>query len=162
MAVHWPRSITKVVQSADFSRRPALAGLAIAATLLVAIVIALRLHDAIARERENVVRNRLVLDVARARAAENVTLARTDPVAKNGDMRASVERIFARHAVSYRVPDAQGNAGTLKIVIEAAPFDALVRALDALSREEGVRVTDATLTARVDPATVRAEVELAR
>jgi type II secretory pathway component PulM len=162
MAMHWPRSITKVVQGADFSRRPALAGLAIVATLAVAIVIVLRLHDAIARQRENVVRNGLVLDVARARAAENVTLARTGAVAKSGDVRASIARIFARHAVSYRVPDAQESAGTLKIVIEAAPFGGLVRALDALSREEGVRVVDATLTARVDPGTVRAEVELAR
>jgi type II secretory pathway component PulM len=36
-----------------------------------------------------------------------------------------------------------------------------VRALDALSREEAVRVIDATLTARVDPGTVRAELVLA-
>jgi type II secretory pathway component PulM len=162
MPVRWPRSITQAVQGADFSGRPAFAGLAIVAALVVASVVALRLHDAIARERENVTRNGLVLGVARARAAENVTLARTNAVAKNGDLRASIEHVFARHALPYRLLDAQGSEALPRIVIEAAPFDALVRALDALSREEGVRVTGATLTARVDPGTVRAELELAR
>jgi type II secretory pathway component PulM len=162
MPVRWPRSIAQAVQRADFSRRPAFARLAIVAALVVATVVALRLHDAIARERENVSRNRVVLGAARARAAENATLARTTVVAKNGDLRASIEQVFARHALPYRVLDAQAGEGRLRIVIEAAPFDALVRALDALSREDGVRVTDATLTARVDPGTVRAELELAR
>lgn len=162
MPVRWPRSIAPAVQRADFSRRPAFARLAIVAALVVATVVALRLHDAIARERENVSRNRVVLGAARARAAENATLARTNVVAKNGDLRVSIEHVFAGHALPYRVLDAQAGEGPLRIVIEAAPFDALVRALDALSREDGVRVTDATLTARVDPGTVRAELELAR
>lgn len=162
MPVRWPRSITQAVQRADFSRRPAFAGLAIVAALVVATVVALRLHDAIARERENVARSGLVLGAARARAAENATLARANVVAKNVDLRTSIEQVFTRHALAYRVLDAQESEGPLRIVIEAAPFDALVRALDALSREDGVRATDATVTARVDPGTVRAELELAR
>jgi len=161
MIVRWPRSITHALQRADFSRRPALAGLAIVAAIVVATVVALRLHDAIARERENVTRNRLVLDAARARAAENVTLARTNAIAKNGDLRGSVERIFSRHGLRYAPLDTQGGGNAQTIAIEAAPFDVLVRALDALSREEAVRVIDATLTARVDPGTVRAELVLA-
>jgi type II secretory pathway component PulM len=159
--VRWPGSITQALQRADLSRRPALAGLAIVAALVVATVVALRLHDAIARERENVARSGLVLVAACARAAENVTLARTNVVAKHGDLRASIERIFARHGLRYAPLDAQAGDDAQTIVIEAAPFDVLVRALDALSREEAVRVIDATLTARVDPGTVRAELVLA-
>jgi type II secretory pathway component PulM len=102
-----------------------------------------------------------VLAAARARAAENVTLARTNVVAKHGDLRGSIERIFARHGLRYAPLDAQAGDDAQTIVIEAAPFDVLVRALDALSREEAVRVIDATLTARVDPGTVRAELVLA-
>lgn len=159
--MRWPGSITQALQRADLSRRPALAGLAIVAALVVATVVALRLHDAIARERENVARSSLVLVAARARAAENVTLARTNVLAKHGDLRGSIERIFARHGLRYAPLDAQAGDDAQNIVIEAAPFDVLVRALDALSREEAVRVIDATLTARVDPGTVRAELVLA-
>jgi type II secretory pathway component PulM len=156
------RWITQALAGADSPRRRTAGALALVAALVVAVVLAVRLHDTIAREREDVARNRLVLDVAHARAAENVTLARASAAAKSGDLRAAIERVFASHGLRYAALDAQGSEGVLRVVLEAAPFDVLVRALDALSREEGVRVTDATLTARVDRGTVRAELALAR
>ena len=58
--------------------------------------------------------------------------------------------------------DAEATEGAFRIVIDAAPFDALVHALDTLARDEGIRVADATVTARVEPGTVRAELALAR
>ena len=160
--MRWSRSITQALAGVDSPRRRRIGALALVAALVVAMVLAVRLHDTIARERDDVARNRLVLDVARARAAENVTLARASAAAKGGDLRTAIERVFASHGLRYAALAAQGSEGAQRVVLEAAPFDVLVRALDALSREEGVRVTDATLTARVDPGTVRAELALAR
>jgi type II secretory pathway component PulM len=156
------RWITQALAGVDSPRRRTAGALALVAALVVAMVLAVRLHDTIARDREDVARNRLVLDVARARVADDVTLARASVAAKSDDLRAAIERVFASHGLRYAALDAQVSEGVLRVVLEAAPFDVLVRALDALSREEGVRVTDATLTARVDRGTVRAELALAR
>ena len=130
--------------------------------MIVAAVLVLRLHDGIARSRENVAHDRALLDVARARTAESVTLASANAPAKNGDVRAAVDRVLAANGLRYIALDAQRGDATTRVVIEAAPFDALIRALDALMREEGVRVADASLAARVDPGTVRAELALTR
>ncbi len=48
------------------------------------------------------------------------------------------------------------------VTFGAIGFDALVGALDALAKADGLRAVEATLTARVDPGTVRAELTLAR
>jgi type II secretory pathway component PulM len=52
--------------------------------------------------------------------------------------------------------------GRYAVVVDDARFDALVTALDALSRDAGVRVVAATLTARVVPGGVRADLTFAR
>ena len=41
-------------------------------------------------------------------------------------------------------------------------YDALIAGLEALQRDAQLRVVEATLTARVEPGTVRAELVLAR
>ena len=163
MPMRWPRSLTRALDGARLSRRRAWIALASAAALVViAIVVALPLQDAIARKREDVAHTRLVLDVARARAAENVTLARANVPASRGELRATIDRIFAAQGLRYKPLDAQASDATLRIVIDAAPFAALVRALDALARDGGVRIAEASLTARIDPGTVRAELALTR
>ena len=128
---------------------------------IAALVAAIPLRDATARAREDVARNRLMLDVARARTAESLALAHADVPARTGDVRAAIERVLLAQGL-HGEPVAAQAAGAQSLVIEAAPFDALVRAIDALARDEGVRVVEATLTARVDPGTVRAELVLAR
>jgi type II secretory pathway component PulM len=77
-----------------------------------------------------------------------------------GDRRAAIERVLAEHGLRF-VRDAQ-DAGANRYVIESAPFDVLVRTLDALARDANARVVDATLAARVEPGTVRAELAFAR
>ena len=52
--------------------------------------------------------------------------------------------------------------GRVRLGFAAVRFDALVGLLDALAKSEGLRAVDATLTARVEAGTVRADVTLAR
>ena len=162
MAMHWPRPLARAFDDLPAAQRRGSLALALLVALAVAAVLGLRLHDAIARSREDVARDRVLLDVARARAAESVTLARANVPAKHGDVRAAIERVLAANGLRYTALDAQRDDATQRIVIEAAPFDALVHALDMLMREEAVRVVDASLAARVDPGTVRAELALTR
>jgi type II secretory pathway component PulM len=68
--------------------------------------------------------------------------------------------MLSARGITYAV-ETQGE-GPLRIVVEVAPFDALIRALDALAHEDGVRAVEAIVSARVDPGTVRAELALTR
>jgi type II secretory pathway component PulM len=136
----------------------AVAFVAVAALILFAVP----LREAIARARSDVAHNRLVLETARARVAENAALARATAPAARDDPRAAIGRALAREGLAYVPADTRASDGPIAIVIGDARFDALMRALDALEREDGVRVVDATITVRVDPGTVRAELTLAR
>ena len=162
--MRWPHELTRAFDAVGTAKQRAWVAFAlVAAVVLTVAIVAIPLRDAVARAREDLARNRLVLDVARARAAESATLAHASlPSKKTGDARAAIDRVLAAHGLRHAPVGAQAADGTPGIVIEAAPFDALVRALDALARDEGVRVVEATFTARVDPGTVRAELVLAR
>ena len=156
-----PLPFARTTDAMSASQRIALLALGIAVACAVAALVALRLHDAIARSQEDVARERLLLDVARARVAETATLA-SATAPESGDIRAAIERVLTTNGLRYGKLDAQRGDDAQRIVIEAAPFDALVRALDELMREDGVRVVDASLAARVDAGTVRAELALTR
>ncbi len=52
--------------------------------------------------------------------------------------------------------------GRARVVFAAVDFAKLVAGLEALQRESGLAIVEATLTARVEPGTVRAELVLAR
>ncbi len=52
--------------------------------------------------------------------------------------------------------------GRAHVVLAAVGYDALIVALEALQRDARLRAVEATLTARVEPGTVRAELTLAR
>ena len=141
------------------------AWLAVAAFVVVVatvVFVALPLAEANARARADVARARLVLDIAKARVAESATLAHASASPRPQDPRAAIERAFAQEGLAYVPGGASGSDGAIRIMIADARFDALVRALDALAREDGVRVAEATITARVDPGAVRAELALTR
>jgi type II secretory pathway component PulM len=150
------------IEDAFAARRGFWVPLAIAVAVIVALLIALRLSDGIGRAHDEVLRNRLALDVARARLADIASLAHENAPTKPGDVRSAIERALTARGLHYSRVDAQAGDGTERVVIDEAPFAALVRAIDDLSREDGVRVIDATLTARIDPGTVRAELAFAR
>ncbi|HSN34540.1 MAG TPA: type II secretion system protein GspM [Ideonella sp.] len=138
---------------------------AIAALLIGAVAVVwlvMPLHDALARAGEDLVRERALLAAARRQVAEDASLARAVAPARAGDAASAVDRVLAQHDLVPLSPAHAGADGRIDVVIPEARFDALVRALDALSRQEGVRVAEATLLARVTPGSVRAELALVR
>ncbi|MGE5666565.1 MAG: type II secretion system protein GspM [Betaproteobacteria bacterium] len=138
---------------------------AIGAVLLAAAAvlwIVLPLQDAVARAGEDLARERALLATARRHVAEDAGLARAIAPARAGDAASAIDRVLAQSGLSPLAAAHAGADGRIEVVVPDAGFDALVRALDALSREEGIRVVEATLLARVTPGSVRAELAFAR
>jgi type II secretory pathway component PulM len=133
------------------------------AAVAIALIAALRpLPAAIARAESDVARTRSLLDVAQTRSADNESLARSSTPLRPGDLRPTVEGVMARFELRAAPVASATSEGRYAVVVDDARFDALVAALDALSRDAGVRVVAATLTARVEPGRVRADLTFAR
>lgn len=163
MRIASPRALTRWWDGSGAARRATWSiGAAIAAIAVVGATVATPLRDAVERTRDDVAHNRLVRDVARERAAEIATLARAARAPRANDARTAIERVLGARAIHFVTAPAQDAGGPVRIVIESSSFDSLVQALDALAREDGVRVAEAVITARVEPGTVRAELALAR
>jgi hypothetical protein len=77
-------------------------------------------------------------------------------------LRAAIERVMARYELRAAPVASATTAGRYAVVVDDARFDVIVAALDALARDEGVYVAAATLTARVEPGRVRADLTLTR
>jgi type II secretory pathway component PulM len=103
-----------------------------------------------------------VLDAARAQAENLVALERNSAPLRGQDALASVERVLAERGLRNAVTALDLAEGRVRLTFAAVRFDALPGFLDALTRNAGVRVLEATLTPRVEPGTVRAEFSLAR
>ena len=120
------------------------------------------LTRAIDRAQSEVSRTRSMLDVAHAHIADSASLARTPAPLHAGDLRAAVDRVMARHELRTVPAASPTSDGRYAVVVDDARFDAMVSALDALGRDEGVHVVEATLAARVEPGRVRADLTFAR
>ena len=116
----------------------------------------------ITRLERDLPRAQAVLAASRAQADDLVALQRSSARAKSGDSRAAVERVLAERGLRAAVGTLDLQDGRVRLGFPAVRFDALVGLLDALARTEGLRAVEATLTARVDAGTVRADVTLAR
>jgi len=106
--------------------------------------------------------NAATLADARRTAKEIVVLARTPPKEAPADARAVLERLLVQQNLQAAVTQLESRDGRAHVVFAAVGYDALVGALEALQRDAGLRAVEATLTARVEPGTVRADVTLAR
>ena len=156
-------SLFSTWDAANRSRRVLLAALAVAVLLGISLLLgAAPLSAAIARAESDVARSRLVLMIARERAADSESLARATPQAHAGDLRTAVGRALSRHALSAVPVAAASSEGRVAVVIANGRFDAIVAALDALARDDGVHLVEATLTGLVDPGTVRANLTFGR
>jgi type II secretory pathway component PulM len=131
---------------------------AVAAVLWIVVP----LQDAVGRAREGLVRERMLLAAARSDLTLDASLAHAIAPARAGDAAAATDRVLAQHGLVPLSAAHAGADGRIDVVVPEAGFDALVRALDALSRDEGLRVVEATLQARVAPGSVRAELVLQR
>jgi type II secretory pathway component PulM len=154
--------IARAFDARSSTQRSAWLGFAAAALAVAAALrFAAPLGESIARTRDDVARNRVVLDIARSRSDEAATLARAQAPVRTGDARAAIVRVLDREGVPHAAAGDAGG-GAVRVVLPQVAFDTLVRALAALATEEGVHVVEASIIARVEPGFVRAEIALAR
>lgn len=116
----------------------------------------------IERTREERLRVGTLLAQTRVAFDEGAGLARASPKASAVDPRGAVTRALADRGIRVASAGIDLRDSRVHVVLPDVRFDALVAALDALARDEGLRPVEATLTARVEPGTVRAELTFAR
>jgi type II secretory pathway component PulM len=122
----------------------------------------LPLVNDLAALRAEAPRSRAALAEAHRMADEIAGLARTPRTAAASDPRALLDRSLAAAELRSAVTQFEWQDGRARVVFAAVDFARLVAGLEALQRESGLAIVDATLTARVEPGTVRAELVLAR
>lgn len=144
------------------AERRILAGLAVFVALVVGWwALWLPLVNDLAALRADAPRSRAALAEAHRMADEMAGLARAPAAAVAGDPRALLDRSLA--AADLRpVTQLEWQDGRARVVFAAVDFARLIAGLEALQRESGLTVVEATLTARIEPGTVRAELVLAR
>ena len=114
------------------------------------------------RMQRDLPRAKGVLAGMRAQVDDLATLQRTSAAAKTGDPRTAVERVLAERGLRPAVASLDVQDGRVRLTFAAVRFDALIPALDALRKTDGLRAVDIVLATRVEPGTVRAELTLAR
>lgn len=99
---------------------------------------------------------------AREIAREMASAPPAAPQAARTDLRALLDRVLAQQNLRGAVTSLDWRDGRARIVLAEVGYDALIGALEALQRDAHLRVAEATITARVEPGLVRAELTLAR
>jgi general secretion pathway protein M len=136
------------------------------ALLAAAVLLWVALWQPLVRDREAMrvahAGNMAALATARRITEEGVALARTAAPPASSDARANLERILAQQGLRPAVTQLEWQDGRARVVFAAVGYDALIVALEALQRDARLRAAEATLTARVEPGIVRAELTLAR
>ncbi len=119
------------------------------------------LNRDIAASRVSVARGNAALVEARRMDEESAALSRMAPPA-GLDPRADLERVLAQQNLRALLTQQDWKDGRARLTFGAVQYDALIAALEALQRDTRLRIVEATLTARIEPGTVRAELVLAR
>jgi len=114
------------------------------------------------RAQRDLRRDRAVLANARVQADEIAGLAKSPATLKERDLRSAVERVLTERQLRAAATALDLTDNRVRVTFAAVHFEALVGALDVLAKAEGLRTVEATLTPRVAPGTVRAELVLAR
>jgi type II secretory pathway component PulM len=158
-----PASLSRWWSSKSRAERRIIAG--VAALVIAALawwVVWQPLTRDIAATRTANARGIVGLSDARAMTAEMAGLARAVTTVAGGDPRVDFERVLAAQNLGVPLTQQEWKDGRGRIVFSTVGYEALIAALEALQRDARLRVVEATLTARVEPGTVRAEVVLAR
>ncbi len=116
----------------------------------------------IAAMRVTQTRDASALLAATTMANELAGLARASAPDPAMNARAELERVLAQQGLRSAVTQLEWQDGRARLVLADVNFDALVAALEALQRDARLRVVDGTLTARIEPGAVRAELTVAR
>ena len=107
-------------------------------------------------------RGQSVLAAARLQAAAIASLEQAGASARTGDPRIAVERVLAERGLRGAATTLELQDARVRLTFVTIHLDALLGTLAALAKSEGLRPVEMTLTARVEPGTVRADVMLAR
>lgn len=147
--------------------RPERIAIALAGAAVVLMLLWLIVLDPLQRDSDRLARRlvdqRGALVEAQRQANEIAGLARSAPVAVTGDARAAIEAALARSNLKpsaravERVDDTHWHLG-----FDGVAFDALTALLEGLQRDTGLRAAEVSVTARVEPGQVRADVTLTR
>jgi len=116
----------------------------------------------IAVTRATNARGSVALVEARAMTEEMAGLARSAAASAGGDPRTDLERVLALQNLRTQLTQQDWKEGRGRIVFGAVSYEQLIAALEALQRDARLRIIEATLTARVEPGMIRAEIVLAR
>ena len=99
---------------------------------------------------------------ARGMAREIGSIAPLSAPEPPADLRANLEGALAQQNLRSAVTQLDWRDGRAHVVFAAVRYDAVIVAMEALQRDARLRAVAATLTARVEPGMVRAELTLAR
>jgi type II secretory pathway component PulM len=89
-------------------------------------------------------------------------LKRNAKPVRTADLRSAVEQAGAARGLANLLTSIDASEGRVRVTFAAVDVDALAPFIEALGRDELLFVREATLVARVEPGTVRAELTLAR
>jgi len=143
-------------------RRIAMVGGIVVAIALAWGLVWQPLRADIERTREDRVRMGTMLAQTRALFDQGSALTRTSPKPSSVDPREAVARAFAERGIRIPAASIDLRDNRARVVLPDVRFDTLVAAVAAVSRDDGLRPVEGTLTARVEPGTVRAELTFAR
>ena len=116
--------------------------------------------ERLARE---LVDQRAALAEARRQADEIAGLARNASAPPSGDVPAAIDGALASQGLKSAAGSIERLDGERwRVTFDAIAFDALTALVSALQRDAGVRAAEVSVTARVEPGQVRAEVTLTR
>jgi general secretion pathway protein M len=116
----------------------------------------------IARLHQEVPRLQALLEQARQRAAGLPDAPVAPARVGAAELRALVDRTLNEKGLRGQVDALEARDDGVHVVFSGVAFGALVGWLDELSKQHGLRPIEATLTARVEPGTVRADLVLVR
>ena len=143
-------------------RRLAMLAIAVVAVALGWGLLWLPLKSDIERTREERVRVSTLLALTRTSFEEGAGLLRASPKVNASDPRGAIARAFAERGLRMPAGAIDLRDNRVHVVLSEVRFDALIAALDSLARDDGLRPVEASLTARVEPGTLRAELTFAR
>lgn len=103
-----------------------------------------------------------MLALARQRVEEASTLTRESKPAPTPDPKAAALRVLDQRGMRATATAIDAQDARVRITFASLPVAALAPLLEALGRNERLFPVEMTLTARVEAATVRAEITLAR
>jgi type II secretory pathway component PulM len=158
-----PPRIARWLAGKSRGERHVIAAILVLATLTVAWVAIWQpiVRDTVAM-RAAQAGNAAALAAARRMTAEMAGLARASATSPTPEPRAGLERVLAQQNLRTAVTQLEWKDGRARIVFAAVAYEALIVALEALQRDAQLRAVDMTMTARVEPGLVRAELTLAR